>query len=971
MKEEHSVFNILKRVIANCTYCSVNRSQLLYNAILCTLFILFFFGETASAVVQIKYDSTIGFEQNEGWTDMMYKDDDGEIISVVSGDFYMRRAQILTDATYVHSGSQGLRIIGKYYTSGPPHEPKGELQIQNLNYPSCFGVWIKHVHGNPHNIEINIDLNDGQGFQFVTNFYVDLNTNSDWVYFETSLPQAVDKSGVTIQLRNTGGNGCYYAFDDMVVVSHTLSLVTNDTSVTFDVKTGDIYSFIDRDTGSEFMSPAYREPLFRITLTSSPGGLSTELNSREFTTVTPCKTGYSTFKIDFKDHTALPTVSVLVTGEAPDDGMIRMRISVNNNSSQCVANVAFPQLPFSAALGGDRSDDYLLMPWSGGGLLRAPGRFTLTKDAAYPGLAFAQFYALYDDTAGAYVAMNDSSGHCKQYHLNSAQNNYVMIELQHRFSEVSGQDASLTYDVLLHTFHGKWRTAADIYKTWAVQQSWCSKTLTERDDVSQILKDGSALIILQWGNPNWSEDVMGANLEKIPGLMDDLRDRAGVDHMICVTYGWENRGVFAGINYFPTLPSDQAWRQCNAELKRRGHLSGFLTSGTWWVVKRQKMGYNQAFDDTADFENRKDMCIYNADETIWNVDRYENPTGSQAWRGYSVKLCKGSPVALNTMKQIFLNVAHLGVSLISYDQEIGGEQTAPCYHAGHNHPPGWGNWMWTHFRDLNATIINEGKSIEADLGLFLENESELAIPYMSTYWSRQFGEINVGTGEARGVGLFSYLYHEYVTAIGAACVQYQGASGTTPSADMRCYILSNNLLRGLIQGPFYGHIQLNPNNEWQAQVSEAYFSYCQPYSTFSEFLILGKTLHPIPVECDMFDTWLWTSAETKRWLTLPTVSTSRFEAPNGLIADFVVNATSDTQQATVALPPGDTVIVYKTDRTPESTISANDKERHVELTLEPFGVRILAQKQKTASKAKYFHLYNEALIKKRFLIVSN
>ena len=104
------------------------------------------------------------------------------------------------------------------------------------------------------------------------------------------------------------------------------------------------------------------------------------------------------------------------------------------------------------------------------------------------------------------------------------------------------------------------------------------------------------------------------------------------------------------------------------------------------------------------------------------------------------------------MKQIFLRIASLGVSLISFDQEIGGGQNAPCYSRTHGHPPGYGNWMWTDFRDLCAEILRDGKPVEPELGLFLENVSELAIPYMATYWSRQFGEVGVGAADARRVG---------------------------------------------------------------------------------------------------------------------------------------------------------------------------------------------------------------------------
>ncbi|HSW45222.1 MAG TPA: DUF6259 domain-containing protein [Phycisphaerae bacterium] len=113
----------------------------------------------------------------------------------------------------------------------------------------------------------------------------------------------------------------------------------------------------------------------------------------------------------------------------------------------------------------------------------------------------------------------------------------------------------------------------------------------------------------------------------------------------------------------------------------------------------------------------------------------------------------------------------------------------------------------------------EGKSINPKLGLCLEDTCEPAIPYMATYWSREF---KGGFDDAKpppsnypnSVGLFSYLYHEYTTAIGTACVQGQGdQQGPRPPAEARCFILSNNLCRGLIPGPLIHDVPLEPTND--------------------------------------------------------------------------------------------------------------------------------------------------------------
>ena len=736
-------------------------------------------------------------------------------------------------------------------------------------------------------------------------------------------------------------------------VPRRLGLASKRAALAFDVETGEITNFVDIPTGQEFISRDVKRPLFRVALAKPYDGKRVELTCRDFRKVAARRTGTNSLALDFDGHPAY-AVSARVTAVLGEDETIRLRIRIDNRSDWSVASVVFPQMPAPAALHGDGADDRLLIPWSSGAVIPRPGQRNTRRDAAYPGSAFAQFYALYTARAGAYVAAYDPDGHCKRLRLQCVPEKLVSLTFDHLFPQVPGQSATLPYDVVLRTFKGDWRDAAEIYKTWAMKQPWCAKRLTERDEVPQFLKDGAGVIITTVHNPVGRKRWLGDKLEKLPDLMDAYRKATGLRRMIFVAYGWENRGTWAGINYLPTIPSDDVWRRTCAELRTRGHRAAFMTSGFWWVVKRRRTGSGPAFDDTADFERRRGMCSQNADGSTWKTDWYERTKVFGSWRGLSVRLCHGSPKAGDTMKRIFLDIARLGVPLISFDQEIGGGQREPCYSKAHGHPPGRGQWMWTGFRDVCAEILKEGKPIEPELGLFLENVSELAIPYMSTYWSRQFGEIGVGASGGRGVGLFSYLYHEYVTAIGAACVQGQGQHGTRPHPGLRCRVLANNLTRGLIQGPFMHDVPLKGGDKWRRQVSQAYRSFCRPYKHFPEYLVLGKTRRPIHVECDDVELWFWRRDGKKgkpikkggpplarEPLVVPAVTTGSFQAADGSIAAFIVNTTSEPREAVVILPAAKQATIYHADRTGEETLRAASADQGVPVSLEPFGIRVV------------------------------
>ncbi|MDP7248439.1 MAG: DUF6259 domain-containing protein [Planctomycetota bacterium] len=732
-----------------------------------------------------------------------------------------------------------------------------------------------------------------------------------------------------------------------------IGLASDPSAIAFDEKSGEITNFVDRASGREFISREAKEPLFRLAFTKPYSEEKLELSSRDFKRVEVKTPGPNAAELHFTECSG-PSVRIVVKAILGEAGALRLRLSIGNPSDWCIASCIFPRMPAPPVLGDSDEDDRMLLPWSGGALVPSPGRRWNSRDMLYPGGAFAQFSALYDDDAGSYIALDDAEGHCKRFRLRSLPGRSVSLSIEHLFPEIPGRDFELPYGVILRTFKGDWRDAADIYRAWAVQQPWCAKKLSERKDIPQFLKEGAGIIITGIQHPQGRAKLLGENLEKLPGLLNAYRDATGLKHMVFVPYGWEKHGCWTGINYFPSVPDDALWRKGNANLKSIGHRTAFLTSGFWWVVKRQKTGSGPAFDDTADFERRSGMCITRADGSIWTVDWYDRTKQFGSWRGLSAKLCHGSEEARNTMREIFLKAAALGVPLISFDQEIGGGQKAPCYSKTHGHPPGYGHWMWTGFRDTCTGILKEGKTIQPELGLFIENLSELAIPYVATYWSRQFGEVDVGASGGRGVGLFSYLYHDYVTAIGAACVQGQGAQGTRPDALLRCRILANNLTRGLIPGPFLHEVPLKGGDKWRQLVSQAYRSVNRPYAHFSEYLLNGKLVRPIKIECKEIETFFWRNDArkgkplrkggrpvSKTLLALPAITTGSFQADDSTIAAFLVNTTPENQSAVAVLPPAKEIVVYRANRVEEGRVTGQDGETRFPLIFEPFGVRVL------------------------------
>jgi hypothetical protein len=730
-----------------------------------------------------------------------------------------------------------------------------------------------------------------------------------------------------------------------------IGLVAGDLVVAFDRRNGSLRHLMHRPTGRDFSDPLQRRPLFRLRLTRWQAGETAELSADDFKRVLWETSDPSTLRATFRDG-SVPGLAVRATVSSGADGLAHFRLAVENPSDRAVAAIRFPGFASPPALGGDAADDRLLVPHShtDGIVINAPGRLDRSAGGAYPGDAAVQMAALYDPAAGLLIATHDAEGHCKAFDVRMSRDRFVELSVTHLRPEMPGP-AETPYDTVLGTFTGDWRDAADLYKRWARNQPWCARKLALRDDVPAFLKEGSAGIILGIGSADGYNGSLGPDLEKLPALVADYRRRAKVPHLIAVPYGWENRGTWAGIHYLPARPSDEAWRAANEALRAQGDRTALLTSGYWWVIRRAKTSNGPAFDDTADFERRKGMTVHRADGTPWLLDAYDKAGTMGDWRGVSAKLCHGSAEARAEMLDLFLKTAALGTPLVSFDQEIGGGQSAPCYATGHGHPPGYGAWMWSDFRDLCEAIRKQARGVEPEIGLLVENCGEMIIPVMATYWSRQFGVLDQGSSGEGPVGLFSYLYHDYVTAMGAAVVQGQGPQGAKVSAGLRCQALANNLARGLIPCPFSNDVPLETRDVRKAQIARAFFAFCEPFGTFPEFLVLGETLRPPAITCAEREEWYEPkpggtgrdkSEKPERRATrpLPAVIAGRFAAPDGAIATILVNAMPETQCATfMPIESRRPATLHRADKSVDMRWPALPDSLSV--TLEPFGTRIL------------------------------
>jgi hypothetical protein len=725
-------------------------------------------------------------------------------------------------------------------------------------------------------------------------------------------------------------------------------LATSSTIITFDSQTGALIHLVNSVTGQDFVSSHEIRPLFTLTLTKPHEGKSLGIPASDFSKV-KVRRKSGKLELTFTEHKSMP-LSVHVTATADNEGLVHLNIAVNKIQDWALSTIKFPQFVSPTQLGNEISDDQMIIP-SGLGdiLIKAPGSKTYQRSFLYPESMDMQFFSYYDTAAGLYMASYDSSGHYKRWRIVMEKDKLVEMHLTHLSPEVPALDVVLPYDVVLGTFTGDWRDAAGIYKKWAVQQPWCAKRISQRTDIPVYFREGSALLCVPYLHEKVQYKLFPFDhVNKLPEVAAEYQKRMQMPHIGFAPFGWENRGAWAGINYFPARPSDEIWRNVNTELHKKGNFTFVLPSGFSWVVKRRETRSGPAFDDTEDFEKRSEMVIHNADGKPWILDRYADET---TWHGTQVKLCHSSKDARETTTRFFLDIARLGISVVQFDQEHGGGQSVPCYSKSHGHLPGFTNQYCTDFQSLCTEILKKGKSIDSEFGLSTESTSELSIPYMATMWGRQCNEVDAYGIGLQTMGLFSYIYHEYIPVMGDGFSMGHGMAETWGSAELRCYRLALPLVRGLIPTVYMETVPLEPKDEWQKTVSTAFFSYGRIYARFTEYLLRGITIRPPEVKCAMQDVWHYMPDDKgdmlpdgrraiKVTVPRPTVVAGSFTAEDGSIGTVIVNTTSEKQPAKVKLTAGSrSATLFHVDRSEEQRWDHCPDE--ITVSLEPFGVRML------------------------------
>lgn len=293
-------------------------------------------------------------------------------------------------------------------------------------------------------------------------------------------------------------------------------------------------------------------PLFELSLTRPTGWIGAhKLNSSTFRRAVVVASSADRLELAFSDPPGAFGQPLRLTANATifighGDDLIHFKLRIGNGGPWAVQSALYPGLQQPAFLDQNKSlVDYLLWPCFEGVVLPSPGAHVrLNRQGKYPNGCPVQVGARYLDHGGLYIAAHDGSGQVKSWNLQNKLHTSVRLDLVHYHTERVGENFTIPYDTVIGTFgSGGWRSAADKYKMWAKQQSWCATKLTDRKDIPSVLLAGAPGIIRSIAGQNGysAGSLLGPYLEKLPEFIASYKRKINTSRMIIVPYGWEVR----------------------------------------------------------------------------------------------------------------------------------------------------------------------------------------------------------------------------------------------------------------------------------------------------------------------------------------------------------------------------------------------------------------------------------------------
>ncbi|MCE5215458.1 DUF6259 domain-containing protein, partial [bacterium] len=585
------------------------------------------------------------------------------------------------------------------------------------------------------------------------------------------------------------------------------------------------------------------------------------------------------------------TVRVTVPAKGP---LTTWSLSLHSDTPLEVRSVRFPQLAAPQAI-GDSADDVLVVPTYPGALIRNPvAAWSANQSLSirYPGEMSAQFVAFQDTSAGLYLASQDSGANLRRLTIQRQTTGFGLTQ-EYVASTGKVSNWETPYPCVVGVTQGTWHDTADLYKGWAVQQAWCSRTLDQRADIPDWWKAGPLVHVCEVRT--YKDGVeSGSYYPKLVEHVNTLRTKTD-SPIVLMLAGWEHFRRWSAGDYFPIFDQEAA-RPVISQLRAEGVRPFVFLSGLFWThLNEGNNGNTPPVPEEWKPSFVRDLKTGELQSFVLNESR---PGGT--WRRHSYQFCVSAPGTRTFLHQVVDRAHEEGIDVVQMDQTTSGGGAA-CGSPDHGHPVGPGVYQTRDFLSLLADMRAYGKSKSPDSVLFHEEPHEELIPVLDGFHVREYKERfwYRGTPGAVGIPLFDYLYHEY--AIGYGGDSCPIATRKDPW-NTRCHAV--NLITGRTPG-----VSVWGSQSVVADCDPDPMTVIRQHTHLLQrggepFLMLGRMLHPLRLQVPEM-TYQISVQGKDGWhrepFVEPSVLTSSWQAADGRIAHVFVNPTPEARALTVGL----------------------------------------------------------------------
>lgn len=535
-------------------------------------------------------------------------------------------------------------------------------------------------------------------------------------------------------------------------------------SLTVDFQSGSVVSM--QYGGCELV--AKKTPLFRLRLMDGDGNFYiTDAFAATRCSCNGTEAVYAGFPYDIK-----------VTVRANGGRFADWSITINNNTDMLIEWVDFPVVTLKPLVknGGDAS---VLLPYNEGVIvedaqLRQESFYTdaepeypsLGTYSIFPNMMCSQFMCYMFDGHGLYFGAHDTGRAVKGIHVRP-DGEGVALYFKLFCGGEFGADYKSDFPVVWDCFEGDWHDGADIYKAWFEKNLPQGVKKVVDNDSLPAWYEQSPLVITYPVRGVHDMDKMDPNAlfpynNALP-LIDEISEKTGTQLMVLLMH-WEGSAPWAPPYVWPPYGGEEAFNSFADNLHARGHLLGVYCSGFGYTIESNLV---DDYSREAEF-NQEGLHTAMCASPAGKAERSRICTVQRS--GYD--LCLGSDKAQQILDDAYTPLFESKVDYIQIlDQNHGGGQYF-CYSRSHNHPPAPGKWMTEEMcKLLQKWRIKGGKRL-------FGCESSTAEPFMGyLLFNDNRYEVNWHFGEP--VGLFAYLYHEYLRNF----MGNQVSCGLSPAVD--------------------------------------------------------------------------------------------------------------------------------------------------------------------------------------------